>query len=68
MPINTDCITLQDTLMAKELQPSLMLICMQITNFIFNFLFEIKERDCKLAILGTLRRLDHPNQTHSIDL
>ena len=39
-----------------------MFICKQKINFICHFFFEILQRQCRLAFLGTLGMLDHPNQ------
>ena len=35
---------------------------MQKVNFISHFFFEILQRHCKLAILGTMGMLDHHHQ------
>ena len=43
-----------------QLVETLIFICMQKINFIYNFFFEILERHCKFTILGTLGMLDHP--------
>ena len=36
---------------------------MQKVKFISNVYFDILQRHCKLTVLGTLGKLDHPHQT-----
>ena len=51
-----------------NLYGTLMFIYKQKINHNSNFFFDILQRHCKLAVLGTLGMLDHPNQNHSINL
>ena len=45
-----------------------MFTSMQKINLFSNLFYEILQRHCKLAILGTLGMFDHPHQNHSINL
>ena len=71
MLITNDNITLQENLIPKVLKSTCTKLwylsaCKKLTSS--NLFFEIWQKHCKLAILGTLGMLDHPHKNHSINL
>ena len=73
MPINNDTINLVGNFNAQSVEinfeDSLMFICMQKTNFIFNVFFWDIVKTLQICYFGgTLGMLNNPHKNHTINL